>query len=706
MSVINKIRERSGLAVGIIAVSLILFIVGGDLLGGRSLLFGGNQQKVGEVAGQSIDYQEFNAKVDELRAQFEQQTGRAPADQDLAQLREQAWNQFLFEIAYQKEFDKLGLKVSPEELVDMVQGNNISPAVRQAFTNPQTGVFDKSTIINYLKGLKNLPPQQQAAWASFEKNLSSGRLRDKYEGLMRMSVFATTAEAQKEYQAQNSKANVKFLFVPFYAINDTTVKVTDSQLEDYLKKHKDEYPGTDSRSIQYVTFSVAPSKEDSATLYNEIKSLARGLGAAKNDSTFAQQNSDARVPLYMTAGEMPEQLRASIPTFSLGGIYGPFREGNTYFIYKYGGTKRDTSFTARASHILIRPTAQTDSAKADARRRAEGILKQIQGGASFEALAQTNSADGSAQNGGALGYFKNNGQMVKPFESAVFGATSAGLIPRLIETDFGFHIIKVTEPKTNLLYRVAAIGKTIAPSQTTRDEALRKADQFASDVRTKEAFDAKVKEDKSLVVATADRISEGANQINALNGTEIRQIVRWAFDDKTDINSVSEPFEVGDQYVIAVLTNKTDKDDVKVDDYRNELTAKVRNELKGEQIMSKLGNASGSLESIAQKYGAGALVETADDINLATGFLRSAGIDPVALGKAFGLKPGKRSKPFVGEGGVLMMETTKLTLAPAVADYALYKTQLQQNNTSRIGFYINEAIKEAAKVEDRRAKFY
>ncbi|QHV98646.1 peptidylprolyl isomerase [Spirosoma endbachense] len=704
MSVINKIRERSGLAVGIIAVSLILFIVGGDLLGGRSLLFGGNQQKVGEIAGQSIDYQEFNAKVDELRAQFEQQTGRAPAEQDMGQLREQAWNQLLFEIAYQKEFDKLGLKVSPEELVDMVQGNNISPAVRQAFTNPQTGVFDKSTIINYLKGLKNLPPQQQAAWASFEKNLSSDRLREKYESLMRLSVFATTAEAQKEYQAQNSKADVKLLFVPYYTINDTTVKVTDSQLQDYLNKHKDEYPGANTRSLQYVTFSVAPSKEDSATLYNQIKSLARGLGAAQNDSAFALQNSDVRVPLYITAGEMPEQLRSSIPTFSPGGIYGPFREGNTYFIYKYGGSKKDTSFTARASHILIRATAQTDSAKADARRRAEGILKQIQGGASFEALAQTNSADGSAQNGGDLGYFKNNGQMVKPFEAAVFGTTSAGLIPRIIETDFGYHIIKVTQPKTDVLYRIAGIGKTIAPSQTTRDEALRKADQFAADVRTKEAFNAKVKEDKSIVVATADRVPENASNINAL--ADARSIVRWAFDDKTDLNSVSEPFEVGDQYVIAVLTNKTDKDEVKVEDYRAELTAKVRNELKGQQIISKLGNASGTFEAIAQKYGSGALVETVEDVNLATGFLRSAGVDPVALGTAFGLKPGKRSKPFAGEGGVLMVETTQLTPAPAVADYALYKTQIQQNNTSRTGFYINEAIKEAAKVEDRRAKFY
>ncbi len=704
MSVINKIRERSGLAVGVIALSLILFIVGGDLLGGRSLLFGGNQQKIGEIAGQSIDYQDFNQKVDNLKAQYQQQSGRAPGEQETAQIREQAWNQMLFEIAYQKEFDKLGLKVSPEELIDMVQGNNIHPLIRQNFTNPQTGQFDKTSLLQFLKNFNSAPVEQRQLWKQLEDRIVQQRYQEKYEGLMRTSVFATTAEAQKEYQAQNAKADLKFLFVPYYAINDTTVKVTDSQLSDYLNKHKDEFPGVNSRSIQYVTFSVAPSKEDSATLYNQIKSLARGLGAAKNDSTFAQQNSDIRVPLYLTAGEMPEQLRASIPTFSPGGIYGPFREGNTYFIYKYGGTKKDTSFTARASHILIRPTAQTDSAKADARRRAEGVLQQIQGGASFEALAQTNSADGSAQNGGDLGYFKNNGQMVKPFESAVFGATAAGLIPRLIETDFGYHIIKVTQPKTNVLYRVAGIAKTITPSQTTRDEALRKADQFASDVRTKEAFDAKVKEDKSLVLATAERIPEGANQINAL--TDARPVVRWAFDDKTDLNAVSEPFEIGDQYVIAVLTGKTDKDEVKVDDYRNELTAKVRNELKAEQIIGKLGNATGSLESIAQKYGAGPLVETVQDVNLATGFLRSAGVDPVALGKAFGLKPGKRSKPFAGDGGVLIVETTKVTPAPPVADYSLYKTQLQQNSTARLGIAINEAIKEAAKVDDRRAKFY
>ncbi len=704
MSLINKIRERSGLAVGVIAVSLILFIVGSDLLGGGNKLFGNNDQEVGEIDGRAIDNQDFQAKVEQVRAQYEQQTGRAPGEQEMTQVREQAWNQLIFETAYQKEFDKLGLTVSPEELVDMVQGNNVSPEVRQAFTNPQTGVFDKNQIVQYLKGLRNQPPAQQAQWASFEKQISTNRLREKFDNLMRLSNYTTAAEAQKEYQAQNTKADVKFLFVPYASVNDTTVKVTDGELSDYLGKHKDEFPGADSRSIQYVTFSVNPSKEDSASLYTEIKSLARGLGSAKNDSTFARQNSDVPVPLYLTAGEMPEQLRASIPTFSPGGVYGPFRENNTYYIYKYGGTKKDTSFTVRASHILIRATAKTDSAKAQAKRRAESILKQIQGGASFEALAQSNSEDGSAQQGGDLGYFKNNGQMVKPFEAAIFGFSGSGLIPRVVETDFGYHIIKVTQAKTNQLYRVAGIGKTITASEATTNQAYQKASQFAANSQTKEAFDDNAKKDKSLVVANAERLPETASTVNAL--TDARAIVRWAFDDKTDLNEVSEPFQVGDQYVVAVLTAKTKKDQVSVADYRTELLAKVRNQKKGEQILAKLGTPTGPLETVAQKYGAGAIVETAEDVSLATGFLRSAGVDPVALGRVFGLQAGKRSKPFAGESGVLVMEPTRIAPAPNVADYAMYKTMIQQNQGQRTTVYVNEAIKAAANIVDRRAKLY
>ncbi|MFC0186102.1 peptidyl-prolyl cis-trans isomerase D [Pseudarcicella hirudinis] len=705
MALITKIREKSGIAAAAIAFSLVLFLVGSDIFQGRSTLFGGNSQKIGEIAGETILAPDFQKKFEEASANYTAQAGRGPGEQESPLLRDQVWNQMILDIAYKKEFDALGLSVSPEELIDMVQGNNIHPSVRQQFTNPQTGQFDKNFVIQFLKNLKTMPVQQQQAWANFEKSLGQDRLRSKYENLLRLSTYTTNIEAQKDYTAQTSKVDVRYLYVPFYSIADSSIKVTDAQLEEYLSSHKDQFKGENTRSIEYVTFPVIPSKADTASFYQQIKKLAKDLAVSKNDSAFAVLNSDVRTPYYSTLSELPEAVKTSIATFQVGGIYGPFKNGGYYSIYKYGGVKKDSLYTVKASHILISPANKTDSAKAEARKRAQTILDQIKGGANFEVMARTNSMDGSAQTGGDLGYFKNNGSMVKPFEQAVFGFSGSGLIPTLVETDFGFHIIKVTEPKTNTKYKLAAINKGIVPSQSTMDEAFRKADEFANANGTKAAFDASLKKDKSLIMLRANRISENSQGFNNLQAA--REIVRWAFDKETSVGDASKKvFEVDNQYIVAVLTGKTDKDNVKIDDYRDELTAKVRADLKAEQIIKKLDGISGNLEQIAQKYGAGALVETANDITLAQGVLNSAGADPTALGKAFGLKAGQKSKPFKGEAGIFVMETIKSIPAPALADLSTYKNTARLMAAQRTSFYINEAIKEKAKIVDNRAKFY
>ena len=293
---------------------------------------------------------------------------------------------------------------------------------------------------------------------------------------------------------------------------------------------------------------------------------------------------------------------------------------------------------------------------------------------------------------------------VKPFNDAVFAMSGIGLIGRIIESDFGFHIIKVTEPKTNILYKIAAIGKTMTPSQSTRDAIYAKADQFSIESKSKATFDENVKKDKNLLVQTANRIPESASNINTIQNA--REIVRWAFNDDTKIEQVSTVFETDEQYVVAIVTGKSSKDSPSIDDFRDALTLKVRNEVKAEQITKKLSGIQGAtLEAIAQKYGAGALVENANEISLATGFLTSAGLDPIALGKGFGLKAGKKSKVFTGENGVFIMEKISDTPAPAIADYSMYKANLQSKNL-QASYLLNEAIRENSKVVDNRAKFF
>ena len=294
--------------------------------------------------------------------------------------------------------------------------------------------------------------------------------------------------------------------------------------------------------------------------------------------------------------------------------------------------------------------------------------------------------------------------MVKPFENAIFGFSGTGLLANIVETDFGFHIVKVTEAKTNTRYKLAAVNRTIAPSQATMDEVLRKADAFATENDTKDKFEASLKKDRTLLMLRGDKIPEGAAGFNNLQNA--RDIVRWAFNSDTKIGSISTVFQNENQYIVALETGSTDKDKVKVDDFRDELTARVRGEMKAEIITKKLSGITGTLEQMAQKYGAGALVETVTDLTLAQGVLTSAGADPTALGKAFGLKVGQKSKPFKGEAGVFVMETTKSTPAPAMADLTMYKNSAKMMAAQRASYYINEAIKENAKVVDNRAKFY
>ncbi len=705
MALITKIREKSGIAAAAIAISLVLFLVGSDIFQGNSSLFGSSSQEVGQIAGESIMIQDFQKKVEEATANYTAQTGKGPSEQESASIREQVWNQFVLDIAYKKEFDALGLKVSEEELIDMVQGNYIHPSVRQQFTNPQTGQFDKTFVIQFLKNLKTMPAQQQQAWAAFEKSISQDRIRSKYENLLRLSNYVTQADAQKEYQSQNAKFNARFLYVPFFSIPDTTVKVTDSQLEEYLAKHKDQFKGTNTRSIQYATFPVIPTKQDTAEFYTQIKKLAKDLAVAPNDSAFAMLNSDIRTPYLLPYAEIPATVKTMLPTFQVGGIYGPFKDGLTYSIYKYGGVKKDSLFTMRASHILIAPANKSDSAKAQAKQRAEAILAQVKGGGSFETLAQMNGMDGTAQNGGDLGYFKNNGGMIKSFEKELFGFNGTGLMPGVIETDFGYHVVKVTDAKTNTSFKLAAINKTIAPSQATLDKVFTQADAFANANGTLGAFEEALKKDKSIIMMRADRLLENSSAVNNL--ANAREIVRWAFDDNTAVGDGSKKvFEQDNQYIVAFLTGKTEKDDVKVEDFRIELTALVRNEIKGEQISKKLAGIKGSLEQIAQAYGAGALVEMVQDQTLAAGMLNSAGPDAIALGRIAGLKNGKRSSVFVGDNGVFIAEKTGGVVAPALADYSTYKNQIQSMGVQRSSFYINEAIKENAKIVDKRYKFY
>ncbi len=708
MALINTIREKSGWAVGTVAIGMLLFIVGGDFVGGKNSLFRGNDKVVGEVAGEKIDLDTYNVALEQAKQNFiAQQQGKQPDDQAMGYLRDQAWNQTLYRVAFKQEWDKLGLAVSDDELVDMVQGDNINPGIKQAFTDKATGQFDKAKLIEYLKNLDKLPAEQQNAWHTFEANLPADRLSAKYNALLKNSVYVTTAEAKRYDANQNTKATVKYLFVPYSSISDSAVKVSNDQLQAYLDAHKGKYKAEEGRSIEYIAVPVVASKDDSSAVKTTMATLATQFATAPSDSNFVNINSDQRFnKAYRSPADLPEQLRKMLP-LTAGQVYGPYAEGGTYSLYKVLGTKMGDKSAARASHILIKADAATPAGEAAAKAKAQDLLNKIKAGADFGAMARQFGTDGTKDQGGDLGWF-GAGRMVPEFEKAIFGATKTGLLPELVKTSFGYHIIKITAVPTKETYQVAEVKKAIVPSDATREAAYAKAQQLRGEATDLDTFRKLVTKDKTLQKQEALNLDRSARSVNSLQSA--REMVRWAYGfnpngTETKVGDVSEVYEMGDQYVIAALVGTREKGSGTVAGLKPELSALVRNELKATQIMAKLPK-SGTLEEMAAKYGSTAQVGTAENVALGQGSIPNVGYEPVAVGRAFALKAGQKSAAIQGEAGVLLVEPVSTTPAPAVADLKAVRTQLAQQRTQQQDSKVYEAIKAHANVKDNRSKFF
>ena len=237
MALINKIRQRSGWAIGVVAIGLGFFVVGGDVLGPNSTILGNNKTDVGEIAGETIQRERYQEQIDQIKYNYTVNYGRNPSESEMYSIRQQAWDYLIVKVAFREQYDILGLQVTDDEQWDMVQGNNVTFEIQQAFTDPQTGEFQRDRVVSYLQQVSQLPPQQQASWYLFEQNLKPSRFRIKYDNMLVKTTYATDAEAQKQYQEETAVAEIKYLYIPYYSISDSTSTISDSELEKYLNAH-------------------------------------------------------------------------------------------------------------------------------------------------------------------------------------------------------------------------------------------------------------------------------------------------------------------------------------------------------------------------------------------------------------------------------------------------------------------------------------
>lgn len=689
--------------VGFIAISMAAFIVGSDLLtpGGRWSVLG-DDNTVGEIAGKTISFEDFQAAVQERENNYILNFGRQPGEGEMVTLRQQAWDLLISRNAIQPQYEKLGLQVSADEVWDIIQGKNIDEGIKNSFLD-SAGNFDRNRLIQYLQSLETMPAtsEPRVRWDIFKRDLAPGRERLKYENLLLKSNYVTSAEGEREYHTQNDVAEIKYLYVPYFAIKDS-LAITDSDLKAYYQKNKQKYKTEETRGISYVTFPVVATADDSAAVKMEFEKVVNDFKLTTEDSTFASLNTDGESPYTKyTLANLPAYLERDVQILAPGYLKGIFMDGNAYKAVKVVKVGADTVFNARASHILIRWDDASDAGKKAAKEKARKILNDIKAGASFAAKASEFGTDGTASRGGDLGWFPS-GQMVKPFEKAVFDAKKPGLLADVVETEFGYHIIEVTNTKDNRYFMVATVERAIGPSDETRNEAYRKADEFATDLSGLANFTERAKE-QNLKVEVAQNVSTNDRSINNIG--QARAVVSWAFRD-SKVGKVSEVFDVDDQYIVAVISSKKEKGFKSLEDVKAEITPLVQNQKKGEKIIAQLKGKTESLEDLAKLFGNDASVNTSSDLKLNSSNLPAVGFDPVAIGKAFAVEKGKRGEPFAGENGVVLVENVNKVEAPGINDFSIFGNQLKQTMDNRGGFQITEALKDGAKIEDKRYRFF
>lgn len=705
MAVIGNIRKHSTFLIIIIGVALAAFVLG-DFAKGSG---GSREVNIGSVAGEDITIMDFNVKVDQSIQNTKQQQNKERLTTDeIYRLKDDTWKQIVREILMEKEYEALGLTVTTEELFDLVQGPNPHPLIKQYFADPNTGQYNRTLIIDYLKNLDNLPAEAKQQWIQFEEYIRNDYLSTKYKALVSNGYYVPNALAKMAYADDNNSASIVYLASNYADLADSLVDVTDADYEEYFEKNKERYEQKASREIEYVTFEIKPSMKDMETSRKDIDEIYAEFKLTTDVARFVKSASDTPYDSSWKAqGQLPVQIDSNMFNSEIGTVTEPYL--NNYIF----STARlvDVSYrpdSLKASHILIayagalRANPEINRSKLQAEELADSLYNVVKKSSNkLTQLAMEFSDDGSiAQNAGDLGWFAD-GQMVYAFNQAVINTKVGGITK--VETPFGYHIIEVTGKKEDVKkVKVAIVNREVIESNETYQKTFAKASKLASENKTIDAFNEAVTEEK-LNKRTANNIQEMSNYISGLKNP--RQIIHWAYNENTEVGDVSPVFDLEGMFVVAALKLKTEEGYPSLEDIKSRLTAFVTNEVKGNVLAEKMGALGKEFDKISESLNLSKV-----DINSLTFSSRNIqgfGAENKVIGSVFGMNPSEVSKPIIGSGAVFVIKVDKLTEAPEREDYIQNSTTLKNTFTQRVDQdYPFRAIEKASDIKDNRLLFY
>lgn len=708
MAVLQTLRNKAaGLLIGVLGLALVAFILS-DFFSSGNAFFNKFKDKAFVVGGDVVSTKKYQQRIEEQENFYRNAFGQSPSGEEAVKNREALYQTMVEEMLLEQAAEKLGLTVTSEELTSLVTGANISPVllydqeISPLFKNPNTQTFDVNALTSFLgtvqMDISKVPVEQRnqlyvakEIWSYIERKIKNNRLKEKYGMLMARTAMANNVEVKAVQEDTKYSSNIAYVVEKYTALSDSSVQVTDKEIQDLYNKRKSNYTlDFEYRKVSYFIKDVIPSDEDYAIVEKEMNDAKAKLATTDNPALVVSEYSvNPFVDAFVAEQTLSPDIKNFVSSAQVGDIYGPVRNEQAFVMYKFLD-KKVASDSVQLQSIAL-PQGMDDKFVATL---ADSLMNVIKGGKSFADLANE------------LMPGSNGGDMGKYTEYMLAGA---GIAKQCFDANVG-DVIKLSIGGRQQLIRIAsktaavpqvklaAIAKPVLISDKTLNGIDNELNKFVSENSTLELFN-KNAESKGYSLVKDAMVT--ASDVSLPGAADSRQIVHWAFNEKT---GTIKKFDLADKRVVTIISSEIEDGYWPLSELSNVLKAELIKDKKAEKMIADLKAKNlPSLDAYAQTLGE--KVDTVNFVNFQTQGMQ-VGYEPIFNVYSKVGTVDKLTAPLKGESGVYAISVLEKRDDSAKFNEEMTKNMILQRNLSgRISQILN-CLREKTKVEDNRVKFW
>ena len=630
------------------------------------------------INGEKVGYMEYMNEYETVKTY---NGGDESTEEGSNALANATWQSLVAKHMLAPGFDQMGIAVSDAERMSMISGEHPSQVFYSAFADPQTGEYSVEGITAFLSQV-SANPDYQNMWSYLNSQAAMNRMTSKYMGVVKAGTYVNKLEVEQGLAAANESRKGRLVSLEYNTIADSLVNVSDAEIQKYYDAHKKEYKKLPYRAISYVVFAVDPTDADMQEIEKKATTMGEEFAAAEDVRAFVRKNMGNIGINYQSAAQLSEEEAVLLD----GKQYGPVLKANEWVISRPVDIKMAPD-SIGLNHIVLDP-AQT--------ALADSLYTALKGGANFAEVAKAHSAyAATAQNGGELGVLPFSS--LNPELAEALATAKKGDIVK-VTVSGATQILKVTRTdaaKKHVL--VGTINIPVEASSATRRDIHNQASIFAVD--GKGSFDKfNAAANTAAVTPRIARIAQGERSISGLENS--REVARWSYG--AELGEISEIFNLGDAYVVAMVTAIDDSKYTSFDDVRVSIAQYLQRDKKYEILKSQLAGAS--IEEVAKNTGAE--VVSFEGVQYSDFGVADLTLEPRVVGAiATTNETGKLSAPIKGYTNAVVFVVDDIVKSEArTADAE--KVRLQATNENIASQAAVMALQNIAEMEDLRGQYF